>query len=237
MVIHKQNTSEKKDKNWFMFAMGLSHHVFSDYVSLKLNFQLETLAFAQTNLVGMVEVVEKSLKLHLAMKERLENSLSHYSSNYGHNIEKLRLKAVTYNQVFDESDIKQFTKPFDDKKGALYQHLRYGSQQNIDGFKTHLGELMPIVEKIFFSSILRLEDIDKKMVNNSSLLCNLIINNQFHQSRNRDLLLNAVQSNNPYFTEYEEYCWELENERRIMTKAIESHEANQKDAPDLTPVR
>ena len=220
-----------------MFAMGLSHHVFSDYVSLKLNFQLEILAFAQTNLVGMVEVVEKSLKLHLAMNEKLENSLSHYSSHYGHNLENLRSRAANYNQIFDDKDIKQFTKPFDDKKGALYQHLRYGSQQNIDGFKTNLGVLMPIVEKIFFNSVLRLEDVDKKMVNNSSLLCNLIIDNQFHQSRNRGLLLNAVQSNNPFFTEYEEYSWELENERRIMMRALESHEANQKKSPDLTPVR
>lgn len=97
--------------------------------------------------------------------------------------------------------------------------------------------LIPIVEKIFFTSVLRLEDVDKRMVNNSSLLCNLIIDNQFYQSRNRDLLLNAVKSDNPFFTEYEEYCWELENERRKIMQAFESHEANQKNAPDLTPVR
>jgi hypothetical protein len=48
---------------------------------------MDTLAFAQANLVGMVEVMEKSFKLFLAMHEKLEKSLSHYSTEYGHNLE------------------------------------------------------------------------------------------------------------------------------------------------------
>lgn len=228
MVLQKKNTSEKKDQNWFMFAMGLSHHLFSDYVSLKLMFQMETLAFAQTNLVGMVEVVEKSFKLFLAMHEKLDNSLSHYSSEYGHNIEKLRNKAAEFNSVFDEDDIKQFTKPFEDKRGALYQHLRYGSEKTIEGFKTNLGVLMPIVEKIFFSCVLRLGEQDKKMLNTSSLLRFLIVNNDFHQSNNRDILVQAVMANNPYFKEYEEYSWDIENEQKKFQEAIKQQEANKR---------
>jgi len=226
MVFQKKNTSEKKDKNWFMFAMGLSRHLFSDYVSLKLMFQMEALAFAQTNLVSMVEVAEKSFKLFLAMHEKLENSLSHYSTEYGHNLEKLRERAVKFNAVFDEDDIKQFTKPFGDKRGALYQHLRYGSEKTIEGYKTDLGVLMPIIEKIFFNCVLCLEKQDKEMVNNSSLLRFLIVNNDFHQSNNRDTLIQAVMINNPYFPMYEEYSWELENEHKRMQEAIKQHEAN-----------
>ena len=228
MVLQKKNTSEKKDQNWFMFAMGLSHHLFSDYVSLKLMFQMETLAFAQTNLVGMVEVVEKSFKLFLAMHEKLDNSLSHYSSEYGHNLEKLRNKAAEFNSVFDEVDIKQFTKPFEDKRGALYQHLRYGSEKTIEGFKTNLGVLMPIVEKIFFSCVLRLGEQDKKMLNTSSLLRFLIVNNDFHQSNNRDILVKAVMANNPYFKEYKEYSWDIENEQKKFQETIKQQEANKR---------
>lgn len=70
MVIDKKNTSQKMDKDWFMFSTGLSRHLFSDYVSLKLAFQMEPLAFAQTNLVKMAEVVEKAFKLFLAVHEK-----------------------------------------------------------------------------------------------------------------------------------------------------------------------
>jgi len=226
VVLQKKNTSEKKDKDWFMFAMGLSGHLFSDYVSLKTMFQMETLAFAQSNLVGMAEVAEKSFKLYLAMHEKLENSLSHYSTKYGHNLEKLRTQAAEFNNIFNDDDVKQFTKPFDDKRGALYQHLRYGSEKTIDGFSTNLGVVMPIVEKIFFNSVLRLEEKDKKMVNNSSLLRFLIVDNEFHQSNNRDVLIQAVKANNPYFTEYAEYSWDIEHEQKRMLEAIRQHEAN-----------
>lgn len=226
MIFHKKNTSEKKDMDWFMFAMGLSRHLFSDYVALKLMFQMEALAFAQTNLVGMAEVTEKSFKLFLAMHEKLDNSLSHYSTEYGHNLEKLRTKAAEFHAVFNEDDIKQFTEPFGDKRGALYQHLRYGSEKTIEGFKTNLGTLMPIIEKIFFNCVLRLDEQDRKMVNNSSLLRFLIVNNDFHQSNNRDILIQAIKINNPFFSEYEECSWKLENEHKRIQEAIKQHEAN-----------
>lgn len=226
MVLQKKNTSEIKDMNWFPFAMGLSRHLFSDYVSLKTMFQMETLAFAPSNLVGMAEVAEKSFKLYLAMHEKLENSLSHYSNKYGHNLEKLRAQASEYDGIFNDDDIKQFTKPFGDRRGALYQNLRYGSEKTIDGFSTNFGVLMPIVEKIFFNSVLRLEEDDKKMVNNSSLLRFLIVDSDFHQSNNRDVLIQAIQANNLYFAEYAEYSWDIENEQNRILAAIRQHEAN-----------
>lgn len=229
MVFHKKNTSEKKEQDWFMFTMGLSRHLFSDYVSLKLMFQMETLAFAQTNLVGMAEVTEKSFKLFLAIHEKRQDSLSHYSTEYGHNLEKLRKKAAEINSIFNEDDVKRFTQPFGDKRGALYQHLRYGSEKTIEGYKTNLGTLMPIIDKIFFNCILRLGEQDKKMVNYLSLLRSLIVNNKFHQSQNRDVLIQAVMSSNPYFTEYEKYAWKLEDENKKLLEEIEPHKANKSE--------
>lgn len=222
MVIHKTNTSEKKDKDWFLFAMGLRSHLFSDYVSLKLISQIEPTISIPTRFVMMIEVVEKAFKLYLALHEKLDNSLSHYSSNYGHNIEKLRAKAESFNEVFADKDVKQFTEPFNDKSGALYQHLRYGSQQTIEGFSTNLSLLMPIVEKIFYNCILRLDENMKRMVNNSSPLFSMITCSQLDQSYNRELMLKAVQLNNPYYDEYVDFCETLDQEQK---KIIEQFKA------------
>jgi len=214
MVISKSNTSEKKDKDWFMFAMALQPRLFSDYVSLKLIAQVEPTILIPTRFVLMVEVAEKSLKLYLAMHERLENSLTYYSSEYGHNLEKLRDQAEKFNKVFADEDVKQFTKPFNDKSGALYQHLRYGSQQTIEGFSTNLGRLTPIVDKLFYSCIMLLDENSKKMVNNSSLLFIMITRSHLDQSFNREFVLNAVKLNNPYFDSYVDYCESLEREQK-----------------------
>jgi hypothetical protein len=216
MVIQKTNTSKKEDKNWFMFAMGLNHHLFSDYISLKLLSQIEPTISIPTRFVTMVELVEKSLKLFLAMHEKLDNSLTHYSSKYGHSIEKLRFQAEKFNDVFASTDVKEFTCPFDDKSGALYQHLRYGSQEKIAGFSTNLGQLMPIVEKIFYNCILRHSEADKKMVNNSSLLFHLITHSHLDQSLNPDFSLKAIQANNHYFAEYAAYCETLCNDQKLF---------------------
>lgn len=216
MVISKTQSSEIKDPNWFMFAMGLRIRLFSDYVSLKLISKIEPTISIPTRFVMMIEIVEKALKLYLAMHEMLDHSLSHYSNEDGHNIEKLRAKAETFNDIFADADVKQFAKPFNDKAGALYQHLRYGSQKNIDGFSTNLGVLMPIVEKIFYNCILRLDENDKKLVNNSSLLFSLITGSQLDQSYNRELLLEAVKLGNPYYDEYADYCKMLDHEQKMM---------------------
>ena len=217
MVITKKNTSHRKDVHWFGFSMGLSQHLFPDYIALKLCHHMEIYTLAQSNIVGMVEVVEKSLKMYLSINEKVDNALSHYSSNYGHNLEKLRIQSSLFSVTFQDDDIASLTKPFDDKGGALYQHLRYGSQHSIEGLRTNLGKLMSIVDKVFYTCILRLDEPDKKMVNHSSILKMLIVNSHLAQSNNRDILLEAVQINNPYYSEYEQYCWEIENEdRRII---------------------
>jgi hypothetical protein len=124
MVIHRQDSPVKKDRDWFTFAIDLSLILTSDYISLKFRHHLEPLTFGRSNLVSMIDVVEKSFKLFLAMYEKFEDTLSHYRTNYGHNIEKLRARAETFNQVFGGQDIKQFTSPFDDRSGNFFQKLR-----------------------------------------------------------------------------------------------------------------
>lgn len=141
-------------------------------------------------------------------------------------MEKLRSKASEFEAIFNDEDIKQYCQPFEGKRGPLFQYLRYGSQSSIEGFKTKLGVLMPIVEKVFFISVLRIPEPDKKMINASSLLRFLITDNHFHQSNNRNILVQAVQQNNPYFTEYAEYSWELENEQKQIQQSIAQQEAN-----------
>lgn len=209
MVIKKKNTSEKKDQNWFMFGIGLKLYVFADYIFIKLAHLMEPLIFVPSTFARMVELVEKSLKLYLAFHEQKEDALSHYSSKYGHNIEKLRNQAAKFDEVFNEKEIKKFTAVFDDRKGALYQHLRYASQPNIDGFKTNINSLMPIVERIFFSSILYHPEDNKKMINHNSAIFILLTENELDQSKNPELLVRAIKMNNPFFDDYKTYCEEL----------------------------
>jgi hypothetical protein len=202
----------------------------SDYISLKFNFHFETLTLAPTNVTKMVEVVEKSLKLFLAFQEQPEEALSYFSNEYGHNLEKLRRKAESYDCIFEDGDIKQFTKPFDDRAGNLYQKLRYGSHTKIEGFKTNLNSLMPIVDKIFFNSIFRLDENWRKMLIGDSILYFLITNSNLSQSNNPELLLQAIRINNPYLEEFTNYCNEIKKERDNLLgqiQAIESNNPNQ----------
>ena len=222
MVIHKENTSKNEDINWSGFAFGLQMRLFSDYVSLKLLSHIEPMVSIPTRFVVMVEVVEKSLKLYLAMHEKLDNALSHYSVVYGHNIEKLRVQAEKFNTVFADEDVKQFARPFNDIHGAFYQKLRYGSQKSIKGFSTNLSQVMPIVEKIFYTCILHHEEIGKESINNSSLLFNMITCNQLDQSYNRELVLEAVRKNNPYYSEYVDYCNTLDQKYKKLMVQFEA---------------
>jgi len=169
----------------------------------------------------MAELAEKSLKMFLALSEQKDNALSHYASTYGHNIKKLREQAETFSESFSEQDIVDFSLVFDDKRGALFQHLRYGSQMTIDGYSTNLGTLMPIVEKIFFYSCLELPKEWKQMINFNSSLFHLLTNGRFDQSRNPKLILEAVRINNPFISEYENYCHQMNDEQEELRKKFE----------------
>lgn len=220
VLIKKKNTNVTKDQDWFTFSMGLSLHLFSDYLQMKLCYMMEPLTLAPSNFVNMVEVVEKSLKVYLALKSENENTLSYFSQQYGHNLEKMREDALKYNQIFSSNDIKSFTSPFNDNSGQLYQKLRYGAQRNIDGFSTRLSTLLPVVEKIFYFCIQDHDEIKARMLNNSSILLFIITENGFDQSQNRQLLLDAIKYKNEFYITYEAYCKRLKEENDKMQELL-----------------
>lgn len=76
----------------------------------------------------MVEVAEKSLKLFITINNKSTTALSDSMTIYGHNIKKLRIESASFNNTFDDADIKEVTKELCDRGGEFYQFLRYGSQ-------------------------------------------------------------------------------------------------------------
>ncbi len=209
VILEKKELSSDQDTNWFFFAMSLSHHLFSDYIQLKICYHLEPLTLAPSNFVNMVEVIEKSLKLYLTIKEKREKALSFIADKYGHNLETMRKEATKYNQIFDSQDVQDATSSFNDKPGRLFQKLRYGSQKNIDGFKTRLSTVMPVVEKIFYTCIFDLDENDKAMLHHTSILFSLITGSHFDQTNYKEFIISLIKQRNPYYTELERYYLEL----------------------------
>lgn len=215
-----KSTKQKQDESWFIFGSCLSQHLFSDYICLRFNFYFERIAFVQPNVVKMVEVVEKSLKLYLTFQEKKEKSLSYFSSDFGHSLEKLRSKAETFNPLFSELDIVSFTKPFDDKAGNLFQKLRYGSHGTVEGFKANPDALMKTADKVFFGVLLALEEPWRKMLIGNSTLYFLMVNSESSQCNNRELLIQSLQIDNPYFQTFANVCNEIKNEQDLINSAI-----------------
>lgn len=198
--------SEKQQRDWFWFSSALFPSLCSDYIALRMLYYLEPLTTAQTILVKMVEVSEKSFKLFVAVSSRSKDALTDSKNNYGHNIEKLRKECARYNTEFESEDIKTFTKSLNDKGGALYQFLRYGSQEMTQGFSADLQKTLPVVDKIFFKTIFLLPEDERRLLNFVSPLKNLLMGSQFDQSQNPELLIRVLNENNNYLDEYIEYC-------------------------------
>ena len=215
-----KKTRQKQDESWFIFGSSLSQHLFSDYICLRFNFYFERIAFVQPNVVKMVEVVEKSLKLYLTFQEKKEESLSYFSSDFGHSLEKLRSRAETFNSLFSALDIVNFTKPFEDKSGNLFQKLRYGSHVSVEGFNANPDALMKTADKVFFGVVLALEEPWRKMLIGNSTLYFLMVNSEFLQCNNRELLIQSLQVDNPYFQAFADICNEIKNERDLINLAI-----------------
>jgi hypothetical protein len=220
-LISKTQSNHITVENWFMFAAGLENHLFSDYIQLRLCYKLEPLTLISSNFVNMVEVVEKSLKLYLCLKYKPDDALRKMSEEYGHNLLKMREDAAKFNSIFDSDDIKQFVEPFSERQGQLYQKIRYGSQKVISGFNTRLSTLMPIVDKIFFTCILDLEESDKKMVNQFSSLFLLLIGSRFDQTVNKELVIAMLKKDNQYLDDYIKYCMTLKKEQDELESKIQ----------------
>lgn len=211
-----------------MFSSALFIQTCSDYIALRLLYYLEPVTTAPSILVKMIDVAEKSLKLYLTVQNKSNTALSDSRQNYGHDVEKMRSESAKHNKVFDDEDIKRFSKDLHDKPGELYQYLRYGSQETTQGISANLSQIMPVIDKIFFKSILLLPENERRLLNFVSLLKNLLMQSKFDQSQNPTLLLSALQKNNLYINEYIEYCHFLDKEHQEFLEQIINTQKNKK---------
>jgi hypothetical protein len=174
----------------------------------------------------MIEIAEKSLKLFISVHTKTERALSDSKTKYGHNIEKLRNECASIEPVFNDQDICEFTSDLNDKTGILYQFLRYNAQETTDGFSANLDLLVPIIDKLYFSAIMLLPEHDRRTLNFTSTLKNLLTDSMFDQSLNKDLLKQVVFHNNHYAAQYLEYCRTMDDEHKKMIEQFEAMQNN-----------
>lgn len=196
-----------------MFSAGLMLHVSSDYIAMRLLYQLEPLTSAPAICVLILDVVEKALKLHLAVQTQTATALSDMTTKYGHNVEALREACAGFAPVFADADVRDFAKHLNDRDGKLYQQLRYGSQKTTEGFSTNLSALRPVVDKIFCESILQLPENVRRVLVYSSPLMHLIVGSRLDQSRHPAELVEALRQDNAYFNTLSDYCHYIEKEQ------------------------
>lgn len=213
-----------------MFAAGLMIHVSSDYIAMRWLHHCEPLTCASTICVEMLDVVEKSLKLHLAVQTQTATALTDMSAKYGHNVEALRDACAAFTPIFADDDVRAFTKDLNDRDGKLYQQLRYGSQKTTAGFKTNLSGLLRVVDKIFCEAILGLPEDTRRVLVFSSPLKQLLVGSPFDQSRNPAQLLEALQKDNAYFERLLQYCRQIEKEQATLAASINAAAAGSGDA-------
>lgn len=109
-MLTRKPSPQPQEKDWFMFAAGLVFHVSSDYIAMRWLHYFEPLTCAPTVCVAMLDVVEKSLKLHLAVQTQTATALTEMSSTYGHNGEPLRDACATFAPAFADDDVRAFTR-------------------------------------------------------------------------------------------------------------------------------
>lgn len=227
-MIKRTPAAQKSEKDWFYFSSGLSIGLVSDYIALRLLYRLEPLTTAMVVLGKTLDVAEKSFKLFLAVSSKTPTALTSARTDYGHNIEKLRAAAARYDVVFDENAIKGFARDLNDKSGKLYQHIRYGSEETTDGFEANTDAIMPVIDRIFVQSILRLPVADRRLLFFVSPIKNLIRGSHFDQTQNPELVLDALRWNNAEFPALELFCEQLDVEHGALIQQLETGRA----APD-----
>ncbi len=211
-MLTRKQSSQRQEKDWFFFSTGLMLHVSSDYIAMRTLYQLEPLTNMPTIVVLMLDVVEKSLKLHLAVQTQTATALSDMRSSHGHNIESLRSACAGFTPLFNDPDIRAFTKDLNDRDGKLYQQLRYGSQETTIGFKATPGLLLPVVDKVFIQSILLLPDNWKKMLLQSSPLHLLLARSPMDQTRHPEQIIELLALGNHHFSALKNDCQRIADE-------------------------
>jgi hypothetical protein len=221
-MLKRSPTSEKQDSDWFRFAAGLLQTLCADYVSVRLLIGTEPFTTAPTVLPKMLDVAEKALKLHLTVQTKSPTALSSARADYGHHIEGLRASCASIHPVFADTDICDFTRDLNDKDGKLYQFLRYGSQETTRGYEANLGDLLPVVDKIFAKSLLLLPDSDRRVLLFVSPIKNLLTRSQFDQTRDPDRLIHLLRINNAQFEDLLSCFHHLDEEHAALLKQLEA---------------
>jgi hypothetical protein len=161
--------------------------------------------------VMMIGIVEKSLKLYLAVQSQTATALSDMRT-YGHNVESLRCACAKFHSLFDDTDIRGFTKHLNDPDGKLLQKLRYGSQETSNGFSTNIGTLLPVVDKVFVQSILLLPDELRKLLVCTSSIKLLVTRSPVDQSQYPEQTIEILTHGNAHFPLLIDYCQRLKLE-------------------------
>lgn len=225
-MLQRRQTSARTEKDWFIFSSAISTLLASDYISMRLLYCIEPLTTGFTVLGRALDVAEKSLKLLVVVQSQTSEAISLAGSEYGHNIEKLRSKAAEYESVFNDEDIRAFSKDLNDKSGKLYQHIRYGSEITTEGFHISLEFVVPVVDKIFLNSVLKLPEHWRRVLMFCSPLKNVVTASRFDQSQNRAIILQALRHQNPRFGEFEALCAQLDADHESLTKQLEQSAKN-----------
>lgn len=201
-MLTRKTTSQTREEDWLSFSSGLVNILCSDYIAMRLLYGIEPVTTSMTIATKMVEIVEKSLKLHLVVRRRSNTALTDARRRYGHNIEALRAACAEYDQAFDHDDIRDLTKFLNDKDGKLYQYLRYGSQETTEGMAFHLRSMLPTVDRIFAQSLLLLPTNQRNLLLFCSTLKQLVTRSKFDQSQHPDQVLHLLSRDNIFFDNF-----------------------------------
>lgn len=219
-MLTRKHSSQRQETGWFFFSTGLMLHVSSDYIAMRTLYQLELLTNMPTIVVLMLDVVEKALKLHLSVQTQTATALSDMRSSHGHNLESLRSACADFNPLFNDADIRAFTKDLNDRDGKLYQKLRYGSQETTNGFEATPGLMLPVVDKVFIQSILLLPDNKKKLLLQSSPLHLLLTRSRMDQTRHPEQIIELLALGNAHFSPLQAECQRIADEHSALVAKL-----------------
>lgn len=228
-ITNKQSLPKPSvDEDWFGFAGALRLECDSDYISCRILSFTEPQATIPTIYVKMIDVIEKALKFFITIKRHSNTALTEARNEFGHNVSKLRESAATFEPIFDDPDIRQVTSPFNDKAGNLLQHLRYGSGKTQSSpHQVNLNQVLPVVDKVFFNSILLLPQNEFDMFLGGSLIKTLFTDSFAHLYKNRDLVLASLRKDNEYIDVFVGRCHQYDEKIQKMIQNAPKPPSNQ----------
>lgn len=211
-MLTRKSSSHRQNIDWFGFSSGVMLRVCSDYVAMRMLYRFGRPTTIPTICVMMVDIVEKALKMHLAVQTQTATALSDMRTTHGHNVDSLRRACAKFHSLFDDADIRGFTQHLNDLDGKLYQKLRYGSQETIIGFSTNIGTLLPVVDKVFIQSILLLPEPHRRLLVSASSIKLLLTRSPIDQSEYPEQTIEVLAQGNAQFPLLMDYCQTLKQE-------------------------